>query len=403
MRRRRGRENSMTSCYDEGWLRAYLDDELPTAQRDTVARHLSGCADCRERLEALRSQAARVGVLLAPPLALPDARAAFDRLMEGDYTAHVAEAGTLPLRAPRGIKMKTRGAMQHRFRTWIQTHRGMAASIAAVVLSLALLALPPVRALADQFLQIFRVQQVMFVPISAERLEQLEDLDFDGDTLFVGEPEIINDPAEPYEVDSVADAEGIVGFDLQEPAVFPSDPISQTVMVNDAMTARFQVNVAASNDLLQLMGITDITIPEALGSEPITADVPSSAVLAYGGENYNLVLFQGRSPEISLPEGVDLELLGEAALRLFGMEPEQAASLSQQIDWSSTLIFPFPANLDSVRQVTVSGSDGLLVEGGGEDEAHWQLYWQQGERAYVLFGEGWLGQDDIVLAAESLQ
>jgi hypothetical protein len=70
------KEDSM-SHVDEGTLHAYLDGELPSAERTTVEAHLAGCATCRANLteeRALRERAtavlgsARPAERPAPPL-----------------------------------------------------------------------------------------------------------------------------------------------------------------------------------------------------------------------------------------------------------------------------------------------------------------------------------------------
>ncbi len=48
---------------DDGQLHAYLDGEL-AAERPTLERHLAGCAECRERLEAARRLRERSGAVL---------------------------------------------------------------------------------------------------------------------------------------------------------------------------------------------------------------------------------------------------------------------------------------------------------------------------------------------------
>lgn len=293
--------------------------------------------------------------------------------------------------------------MPNAFRSWFAAHKRLAATLAVVVVLAGLLALPPVRALADQFLQIFRVQQVVFVPISEERIEQLEDLDFDGASLFVGEPEMINDPGEPQPVDSVAEGEAAVGYDLGEVGTFPTEASSTTVSVSEHATMQFQVNVETSRQLLEMLEIDDVTLPDELGDSPITVDLPPAAMIEYTGDDYTLRLAQGQSPEVALPEGLDLAQLGKAALRLLGMESQQAEAMSQQIDWSSTLLFPFPENIDSIRQVSIGDAQGLLTRNRHDGDSGWQLYWQDGTRFYVLHGEGDIGQEDMVLAAESVQ
>jgi hypothetical protein len=275
--------------------------------------------------------------------------------------------------------------------------RRIAGGIVAALLALSLL-LPPVRAAADQLLQIFRVRTVMFVPLNPERLQQLEDLDFDAQTLFVAEPTIVNQPVPPRAVGSVAEAAPLVGFTPRQPSLFPAPPAATEAQVLDRQVAQFQVNVESSRRLLELMGVEDVTLPDALGAEPIVADLSPALETHYKGADYELQLIQGTSPTVKLPDGVDLQQLGTAALRLLGMDAAQAAEVSRAVDWSSTFIFPFPANLDDVRQVTVGSRPGLLV---GDNEGY-HLYWQDGEQFFIMNGTG-MDDGEMLAAAESVR
>jgi hypothetical protein len=276
--------------------------------------------------------------------------------------------------------------------------RRIVGSVASAVLAVSLLLLPPVRAAADQLLQIFRVNSVMFMSVDPARLQQLEDLDFDAQTLFVAEPEIVNQPAPPRTVGSVAEAAPLVSFMPRQPALFPAELVATETQVYDRQVAQFQVNVESVRQLLEVMGVDDVTLPDALGAEPIVADLAPALHTRYDGATYDLMLIQGTSPTVELPDGVDLEQLGTAALRLLGMSPSQAAEVSGAVDWSSTLIFPFPANLDDVRQITVGNAPGLLV---GDTEGY-HLYWQDGEQFFIMHGSG-MEDGDMLAAAESVR
>src|SRR5437762_3092682 len=70
----------MTQCYDEGVLRAYLDEELPDTERTAIASHVAGCHTCRESLDRLGDLSLEVGSLLAVPALAPDAQAALQRM-----------------------------------------------------------------------------------------------------------------------------------------------------------------------------------------------------------------------------------------------------------------------------------------------------------------------------------
>lgn len=394
----------MTDCTNEGTLRAYLDRELPVAERDAVADHLAQCVMCRERLDDLRLQTERVGTMMSTGNAnnVPDPHQALQKLKQAAEYAQSDETSSHRASSAAPVWRKY---MQTSFWT-----KKVAIGLAVVGVLVGLLALPPVRALADQLLQVFRLQKVVFVPVSSERMEELENLDFDGQTLFISEPEMIKEPNDPQPIETIAEAADVVGYDVYEPTTLSCTPVTTTLEVVDSSAMQFQVNVDGAQQLLEMLDINDVTIPDELGDEPITVDMSQLVAAYYECEQGNYTLIQGRSPSVSVPDGVDLTEPGRALLRLLGVEPHQADILSKEIDWGSTLVFPFPANLETIRQVTVNGVDGLLTHGSERNDdgehrhyrSHKQLYWQQDDMFYVMMGEN-VGNSDLIEAAESVR
>jgi len=389
----------MTNCYDEGQLRAYLDGELPPLERTALGSHLAGCVACREQLGRQRALVARVRSLLPTPLPAPEPRAALARLRAApDQTAR-----NVPTSQASHVQ-RSKFMPSNSF--WSGRSRSLLAALALVVAVVSLLALPPLRAAADELLSIFRVQKLMFVPVSRERMEQLNKLNFDKDTLFVAKPTVAQS-APPRVVASAEEAASAIGGAVGQPSAFPSAPLSSEFKVSSPSKMQFQVNVAAARQLLELMGIDDVSIPDALGAAPIAVDVPAFAQAQYHGANYDITLHQGRSPSVTLPDGVDLSQLGKAALRLLGMPSADAEIASRTINWNNTLLFPFPKDTDDIRQMTVGGENALLVSGGRRGDQHRQLYWQHGDTFYMLEASGSLGEVDMiaamVAAAESIQ
>lgn len=286
--------------------------------------------------------------------------------------------------------------------TMSRTWRRAIGAVGALALAVALLALPPVQAAADQLLKVFRVQSVVFVPVDQDRIRELEQLDFDSSTLFVSEPTVVGGEQAPVSAASAAEASALAGFTVAEPAL-ASPPLSTEYQVQGRATVEAQVNVESARQLLQLAGVTDVALPDALGDAPIRADVPPSVVSTYRGADYELTLVQGTSPEVALPEGVDLAQLGTAVLRMLGTSPDQAAQLSSQIDWSTTFVFPFPANLDGVRTVSVDGLTGLMVTSRERGERSMQLYFQRGERFYILHTSGSLDESTLLGLVSSIR
>lgn len=387
----------MTHCVDEGRLRSYLDDGLSAVERRTIAGHLAECAGCRAQLEAQRLVAAQVSQVLDAPVQPINAQLALVRLRKSQAAQkQIVEPSVDSL--PSRRRLFWRNTMQQIARFWSGPRRMVATGLAAVVLMLSLLAFPPVRAAANRVLDVFRVQRVLLMPISPERMAQLENLNFDG-SLFVDEPKLVNEPAKPRTVASAAEASQAVGFQVQELTAFPDEVVDTKRQVFDRTVYEFQVNVEGARQLLSLLEINDVTLPDALGEQPIVADVAPWTETRYNGLGYDLDLYQGHSPTMTLPEGTNLQQMGRALLRLLGMEPGRADALSRQIDWSSTLIFPIPPDVSDLRQVMVGDAQGMLV-GSGQD---WMLYWQRGDRFYVLQGHGELEEQQMIAAAESLR
>jgi hypothetical protein len=112
----------------------------------------------------------------------------------------------------------------------------------------------------------------------------------------------------------------------------------------------------------------------------------------------DIVLLQSPSPLVEYPENVDTAALGEALLRVLGMDARQARRLAQSIDWTNTMLLPVPENVASFSEVEVDGVSGIaLTSINGRDAA---IMWQKDGVVFVLSGQH---ISDLLTAAASLQ
>jgi hypothetical protein len=159
-----------------------------------------------------------------------------------------------------------------------------------------------------------------------------------------------------------------------------------------------------------------------LNGQTVTVDKPAMVVMNYQNGNNRLTFMQSHNPQIALPEGVDMAQLGEIALRVAGMAPDEARRFAQSIDWNSTMLIPVPANASSFRQVDVHGTSGLLIttsgagflppsvqkDANGNPQAREPraaqpgsiLVWAEGDMVYAVEGTGNVTLVDL---ANSLQ
>ena len=387
----------MTTCYDAGALRAYLDGELSEADTAAVAAHLEACDECRARLDELNALDMRVGRSFADVASDgPAADEAFARLRPRLPDVSTGAAAPTPI---------------GRFTRIARSRRASVGSAVAAALLLAVLLVPGVRAAAASLLQVFRAQSVVYVSVSPSRVQQLRSLSVDAHALFVSQPKPLGAAPTIQQVDSPGAASTLAHFTPETITVFPTAPSATTYSVMGSSAYQLQVNAKTLQQVLTELGVTDVQIPASLGAQPITVSLPAIVQAQYTGDGYTASLIEGTSPTVNLPQDVDLTKLGQAVLEVYGMGPTQARALSKQIDWRSTLVFPFPAGASDIRQVSVNGAQGVFLDSsqaaaaaGERGTREYIVYWQKGDHFYILHCQGSsIGATAVLAMADSVR
>jgi hypothetical protein len=97
------------------------------------------------------------------------------------------------------------------------------------------------------------------------------------------------------------------------------------------------------------------------------------------------------SPSATVPDGLDVDQLGRIYLELLGMPAEEAGRLSRQIDWTTTLVLPFPHHVNLTYETApVDGVEGTLIhsESSYRPAAEYLLTWVKGDVVYAVIGKG---------------
>jgi hypothetical protein len=280
------------------------------------------------------------------------------------------------------------------FRKWFAA----AASLAVVGFAFTL---PPVQAVAEAFLELFRVQQFTGVQFDPERLRTLESSGFNPEAIF-GNVEPLTTPAEPISYATAAEAGAAAGIRVRTPSWLPSGFAANGVMASSEHAARITVNTAGLQALLDTLGLADAELPEGLDGQTATVRVPPMVTQSYANGERNVHVIQAKSPEVSFPAGLDLSKLAYAGLRVLGMARDEAYRMSVTIDWRSTLIVPVPARAAAYRPINVAGNEGLLIEGlRDEDYAGSVLMWSAGGETFAVAGA--VRGEELLEIAQTLQ
>jgi hypothetical protein len=281
---------------------------------------------------------------------------------------------------------------------WIRLRPVLAGAAALAAVAVAL-SVPTVRASARNLLEIFRVKRFAAVPVDMNRLQRLHEQELDLRTLVSDNLQVLKDPGAPIVVDDVAAATEKVGFAVVQPAELPQGWALAEIRVTAQGSFKARLDMDRLEQLANALGVTDIEIPRELNGANVAVQTSPTVMLRYTRGKDDVRLFQARSPQVALPEGIDVRQLGAIGLQLAGMSAEEAQLFASKVDWRTTLLVPVPAMGGDFRDVAVGDAQGLLVTvrptrharadaAGPVPRWHSVLLWSKGERIFALQGPG---------------
>jgi hypothetical protein len=372
----------------EGQLRAFFDAELSEAELTRMQAHFEICPTCRQHAESLQVRAGQVQAVLS---AL-DPTQAESAASARDARSHFVVYSSTKEKIPMFQKM-----FAPRFRLlW-------ATLVVTLVLTVAI-SLPPVRAIANDFLGLFRVQQVSAVPFDPLKLPQNFTFDQQSITQLMAENLKYEIVGEAQSAASSEEASSLVGIPVRLPAS-SLVPGALNLSIQPGAKMSFKVDLERIQSILSDAGFGDIKFPKELDGATVKAELPMIVTAVYGDDTQPraaegrdpdvegswcsncTVLVQLASPTIETPDGVDLTAIGKAYLRLTGMSDAEADSFSQTVDWATTLVIPVP-NFASRETVSVDGVNGILIQQSPSYDTQYMLIWAKDGLVYALTGYG---------------
>ena len=287
--------------------------------------------------------------------------------------------------------------------------------LAAATVFLISLSFPAVRAVAQQFLDLFRVQRFVAVSADPERLKQIQRIATEGldlKSLLSRNVKIVMEPQPLQSVDSVEAAEQLTGLTVQLPATLPGELVQEQMLVGGEGALEFTADTALLQDVLDALDLRDVSVPQQLNGAVVKVRMPPRVITNYRRAGMaRATLLQASSPEISLPLGVNLPEIVEIALRILGMSLDEARQYAYSIDWHGTLLVPVPADVASFREVEVGTSQGLLIEvsgqrsigpsGSARGEQGSMVLWSNGGKVFSLAGT--INKKDLLQMASAIE
>lgn len=373
----------------DGEIRAYQDQALSGHNRQRIEAHLGSCPDCQSRAAALSARASRTFAHLSS--------------LESDSpeVQTSVRAARLRLAARLSEPEKENGNMWSKMTSRVSRPAWIALAVIAV-LTISL-AFEPVRAVANSFLGLFRVEQIKIVQISPGDLPDQLGSSSQLEKIFTEKVEI-EERGEPQEVASVEEASRLAGIPVRLPSKIEGERV---LVVQPGGSLSFNVDLELIEMVLADIGRSDIKLPRDLDGATVKLEIPSGVMAQFGeceideealGEfdpddpstqdrEYECTtLMQMPSPTISAPPGLDMTRIGEAYLQVLGMSQEEAVRFARNVDWTTTFVIPIPRYGTEYKDVQVDGVTGTLIQHQYTDM--YALMWVKDGTVYALSGPG---------------
>ena len=279
-------------------------------------------------------------------------------------------------------RLRTHEPATNTRREW--PRRALVAAAAVVVVGV-LISVPGVRASVAQFVSLFRVVNVVAIPVDSSRLDRLKAENLEIGALIGEQVEVVQDPGAPVNVASLADAAAAAGMTLAVPQWLPNNTqVIETAVVGERVL-RVTANSVRLQQVMDALGIDDLTVPAGLDGHVVNVRVPPVVMIRYDHGGRRSRLFQARSPQLTLPNSIDVQALGEIGLRILGLAPAEAKQFAQAMDWHTTLIVPVPPNASSFRQVNIGGHLGVVIQHQPRNQSPTHtLVWSTPDRVFAL-------------------
>ena len=375
---------------NERVIRAYIDKELDPEEFDAAETHIRSCEECRESAEVMTVQIERV-------------KNHIETLTSGPVGEPIPEGEALNLINSR---LQTRKTEEQNMWKKLTNALPRPAWIVLAVLSLLVIsmAFAPVRAIANSFLSLFRVEQVRVVEFDME--DRPEELGQSAQFEYMMSNQFqVNERGEPQEVANAAEASALAGFPVRLPANMDGE-----YKVTPGGDITFNVDLEQVRTVLNDIGLSDVELPDSLDGAVVSASIQSGGSAEYGDCNFEeledfepgeghppeldeplecTTLIQLPNPTVEAPVDLDVDAIGEAFLQVTGMSPEEAAEFSKTVDWTTTLVIPVPRYGTEHEQIQVDGVTGTFIK-------HYEyktgdtylLIWIKDDIVYALSGPG---------------
>ncbi|MGI1692034.1 DUF2275 domain-containing protein [Thermoanaerobacter uzonensis] len=332
-------------CYDEGILQAYLDGELDELTLKNIEEHVKTCSTCRQKLEELK--------------------------LVNEFTANALKTSDIDLNEAWMAFNEKLGKENNKRKgvVYLFTKYKKAIAAALIVAFIGASAFfPPLKNAEANLLNLLRLNKMQVITITPEDITQIQNQFYDKGIKNISLKdygEIIKDGSSegrqisPDELDKVKSE---LGYEIKLPA--DENFEIKHAYISKTEGLEFILKVDKINDLINTFGGTHL-FPKELDRKPIIINFGKAIDMDLqrkGSEKVQVVLDIVKTPEIVVPEGVDVDKVIDALVNLPFLPENIKRQIASVTDWKETLPIPMPMdNNTEIKEITIRGNKGILI------------------------------------------
>lgn len=327
-------------CYDEGAWQTYLDGEQTSDTEATMTEHVKTCSTCAEKLASVKENS----------LFSFDKIAIYAQALGESHTKKVPH-----LKNPKGVF------------TMFSKYKKIAVAAGLIIAIGCSFSYAPVRAVAQEFLTLFRVENVQTIAINPQDLNKIQQAfnGMEGKLDIKNFGSITSNGFGPSEGNiTLEQAKAKSDIPVLMPEYMPLNYKEINIDVRPGGTVNFTLDVNKTNDLITALGGKEL-LPQELNKQTFSLSVSDSLSLSLRntkkGEAYQQVsILRTKSPVIKAPKGTNISDIRKALLSLPVIPENIRQQLAAIEDWQSTLVIP-ATNDRQVNTINIDGVSGIFV------------------------------------------
>jgi hypothetical protein len=284
------------------------------------------------------------------------------------------------------------------FKNMLKQRKFVAAACAALLIT-ACITVKPVKAALASALSIFRVENVKGINITLEDMQQIQQ------KLSSGQGEISLDKMGSIKMQGgqkrTSSQEAVKN--LPDIAVaFPSalDSVIPTINIVEPRSMDFTLNAKNVNQIMKSYGAAKL-LPDNIDGKTFKIDFTSLVNINYGINDKSIEIIQTKLPQITVPEGVNVDEVYNAVIELPIIPQNLQAQLKSIKDWKNTLYIPVVES--KITEVDINGVKGYMAtdKSNSESTPHTQVIWFNKGVIYAVAGK--VDSNEILNIARSMR